>query len=171
MNLKNLVSPKTVLALFFLVIALEVAALQVCMRIDDVVHVDLYRYGLQFNTVWAAEYWVSYRIVMACLFGATVMMGFTLIPYYIYSREYTVASRWSCILFPLISASFAVVSFYFIMQIDSVINVTLYQYGLRFSPEWAANYWSITRSILAMVGTAVMVSTIMAPITWAITKD
>jgi hypothetical protein len=160
-----------VLTLLFLVVALEVAALQIYMRIDDVVNVDLYRYGLQLSAVWLVKYWNSYMIAMACLLGATVMMGITLIPYYIYSRENSSASRWSCILFPLISAVFAAVSLYFIMQVDFIVNVTLYQYGLQLSQEWVTKYLFITRSTLVMVETSVLVPIAMALITWEITKD
>jgi hypothetical protein len=171
LNLTDLVSPKTVLALLYLVVALEIAALQVYMQIDNIVNVDLYRYGLQFTAVWAVEYWLSYRIVLACLVGATVMMGVTFIVYYVFSRQNTNALRWGCILFPLISASFAAVSLYFIMQIDSIVNVTLYQCGLQLSQEWAAKYWIITRSTLVMVETSVIAPIIMALLTWKLIED
>lgn len=171
MNLKELISPKTVLALLYLVAALEIAALQVYMQIDHVVNVDLYRYGLQFTAFWAVEYWLSYRIVLACLVGATIIMGVTLIPYYIFSRENTNASRWSCIILPLISAIFSVVSLYFIMQIDTIVNVVLYQYGLQLSQEWGAKYLIITRLTLAMVETSAIVPIPMALLTWKLTKD
>jgi hypothetical protein len=171
LNLKEQLSPKIVLILLFLVVALEAAALQIYMQMDNIVNVDLYRYGLQFTAGWAEEYWISYRIVIACLLGAPITMAVTLIPYYTYSRDNTPVSRWSCILFPLISASFVAVSLYFIMQIDYIINVTLYQYGLQLSADWISKYLIITRSTLAMVETAVIVPIIMALITWEITRD
>ena len=76
-----MLGPHTVLALLFIVVALEVAALQIYMQIDSVVNVDLYRFGLQFNYIWALEYWNCYRFATFCLFGASALMGFTLVPY------------------------------------------------------------------------------------------
>jgi hypothetical protein len=159
------------LALLFLVVALEIAALQMYMQIDNIVNVDLYQYGLQFTAGWIAEYWISYRIAIICLFCAPVSMALSLIPYHVFSKENTAASRWSCILFPLFSAGFLAVSLYFIMQIDQIVNVTLYQYGLQLSQEWASEYLFITRSTLAMTETSLIIPFIMALITWKITKD
>jgi hypothetical protein len=171
LNLKNMLGPHTVLALLFIAVALDVAALQIYIQIDNVVNVDLYRFGLQFNYIWALGYWNCYRLAMFCLLGAGVLMGFTLVPYYVYSRENTTASRWSCILFPLISAGFAGVSLYLILQVDSIVNVTLYQFGLQFSLDWASGYWSTTRLVLDLVGTAFIIPFVMALITWEITRE
>jgi uncharacterized Zn-finger protein len=37
-------------------------------RIDDVVHRELYNFGLQFSTVWAVPYWSFLRLVYVVLF-------------------------------------------------------------------------------------------------------
>jgi len=157
--------------LLFVVVALEIAAFQMYMQIDNIVNVDLYRYGLQFNAYWIAEYWISYRIATISLLCAPISMALSLIPYHVFSRENTVASRWSCIIFPLISSSFLAISLYYIMQIDHILNVTLYQYGLQLSQEWTSKYLFITRSTLAMTEISFIVPFIMALITWKITRD
>ena len=164
-------SPKIVLALLFLVVALEIAAFQLYMQVDNIVNVDLYNYGLQFTSDWITEYWISYRIALFCLLGAPVAMALSLIPYHVYSRENTNASRWSCILFPLVSVCFLAGSLYFIMQIDSIVNITLYDYGLQLSQDWIAKYLFVTRSTLALTETSALIPFIMALITWKITKD
>ena len=171
MNIVDKISPKTVLALLYLVIALEIAAFQIYLQIDNIVNVDLYRFGLQFTATWAIEYWTSYKIVLTTLIVSMAIMCLSLIPYYLYSQQNTRASRWSCILFPLISAIFALVSLYFIMQIDNLVNVTLYQYELQLNSIWHNKYLTITRSTLAMVETAIFLPIIIAFLTWEITKD
>jgi hypothetical protein len=171
LNLEDLFGPKTVLVLLYLVVALTISALQVFMQVDNVVNVDLYRYDLQFTATWAVEYWQSQRIVLGCLFGATAIMSITLIPYYYYSKVNSAVSRWSCLIFPLISAGLAAVSLYFIMQIDSLVNVTLYEYGLQLSQEWATKYLTFTRITLALTESAVILPIIMTLITWNITRD
>ncbi len=44
--------------------------------------------------------------------------------------------------------SLATMSIFF--MIDSIVNETLYSYGLRFSPDWAAQYWTTIRTGFAM---------------------
>jgi hypothetical protein len=43
-------------------------------RLDQVVHVDLYRYGLQFNYKWAGQYWTYARLMLALL-GVSIATG------------------------------------------------------------------------------------------------
>lgn len=164
-------SPKIVIALLFLVVALELAALQLYMQVDSIVNVDLYNYGLQFTSGWITNYWISYRIALSCLLVAPVVMALSLIPYHFYSKENTRASRWSCILFPLISACFLAVSMYFIMQIDNIVNITLYDYGLQLGQDWITKYLFVTRSTLTLTETSAIIPFIMAIVTWKITKE
>jgi len=171
LNLDRVASPKTVWALFFLVIASEIAALLVYLRIDNIVHGDLYHFGLQFEAFWAMQYWKSYEIVLASFETSTMVIGISMMSFHLYSWEKNVALRWACILLPLTSASLAAVSLFFIMQIDSIVNGTLYQYGLQFSLQWATTYWTIARSTLALIGAAIIMEFIMAVITWKITRD
>ena len=35
------------------------------MRQDEIVHQDLYNYGLQFNDSWAYPYWTAIRLIFA----------------------------------------------------------------------------------------------------------
>jgi uncharacterized Zn-finger protein len=51
-------------------------------RIDDVVHRELYGFGLQFSFVWAEPYWAFLRLIYLCLAvpmflsGAVLVLGF-----------------------------------------------------------------------------------------------
>ena len=167
----EILSPKVVLALLFIAIALEISALQIYMQIDNLVNVDLYNYGLQFNLSWIVEYWSDYRITLACLFSAPIAMALSLIPYHLYSRENTKTSRWVCILFPLISAGLLTASSYFVLQIDNIVNVTLYDYGLQPNIEWFTKYLFIARTTLTLTVTSTIIPFIMAIVTWIITRD
>jgi hypothetical protein len=160
-----------VLALLFFVVGLEAAALQVYVRLDSIVHIDLYQYGLQFDEAWALDYWNSFRIVWGSLLGSVMLMGITLIPYHLYSHDSSLSSRWSCILFPLVAIGFATVSMYFIYHIDSIVHGTLYEYGLQFSPEWAVGYWNIVRATLGLIGASVALQVVMALSTWLLTRE
>ena len=159
-------SPKIVLVLLFSVVGLEVAALLISLRLDSIVHVDLYRYGLIFNSAWAVDYWASYRNFMGCLICSIMFAVVTVVPLYLYRGDRSVLSRWSLILYPIIPASLALVSLYFFYHIDSIVHVTLYQYGLQFSQEWAESYWSIFRATLVLGGAAIVGLIAMSFVTW-----
>jgi hypothetical protein len=42
--------------------------------------------------------------------------------------------------------------FYMITQIDSIVNVQLYNFGLEFSKQWADPYWMSTRLMMVFLG-------------------
>ena len=52
---------------------------------------------------------------------------------------------------PLTMAAFAIVSIVALLQLDTVVNETLYSYGLFFSIDWAIPYWNTIRTALAML--------------------
>jgi hypothetical protein len=55
---------RVVMILWFISSALVVVLLG---RIDQIVHVNLYDYGLQFSNNWAAPYWLSLRMIYVFL--------------------------------------------------------------------------------------------------------
>jgi hypothetical protein len=42
--------------------------------------------------------------------------------------------------------------FYLLSQIDSIVNVQLYSFGLQFSKQWADSYWTTTRLMMVFLG-------------------
>jgi len=168
---KRLLSQKTVLAVLFLVVGLEVAALLVYLRLDNIVNGDLYGYGLKFSLAWATDYWMSNVVVIGTLIGSVILTVANLVPFYIYSKDCSASSRWASILSPTIAACFAAVSLYFVFRIDSLVHGTLYQYGLQFSLEWAVGYWSTVRATLGLNGAAIVICVFMVFVTWVVTRD
>lgn len=49
------------------------------LKIDDVVHHQLYGFGLQFSFVWAEPYWAFLRLVYLCLGVPMVLSGVVLV--------------------------------------------------------------------------------------------
>ncbi len=41
-----------------------------------------------------------------------------------------------------------------LLQVDRLVNFTLYDFGLTFSDVWAQPYWAMLRSSLALIGAA-----------------
>jgi len=54
-------------------------------------------------------------------------------------------------LFSALGVILAVASVALVCELDMLVNGLLYEYGLVFDHEWALPYWSILRSILAML--------------------
>ena len=168
---ERLLSQKTVLALLFLVVGLEVAALLIYSRLDSIINGDLYRYGLNFSDVWANDYWMSNLIVIATLIGSIMLTLSSLIPFYKFSKDCSDPSRWGCLACPVVAASFAAVSLLYVFHIDSLVHGTLYQYGLQFSQVWAESYWTVARATLGLSEGAIVMLVFTVFVTWVVTRD
>ncbi len=61
---------------------------------------------------------------------------------------------WIVALFAAVSAA------YLLKVIDSIVHSQLYLFGLRFSPEWANPYWTVSKISLALLGLIAAVASI-----------
>jgi hypothetical protein len=50
----------------------------------------------------------------------------------------------------VVVAACSLVSMFALLQVDSIVNESLYSYGLQFSDGWAVPYWSSIRVVFAM---------------------
>ena len=50
-----------------------------------------------------------------------------------------------------------IVALVLILQIDKLVNTTLYGYGLNFSTGWAEPYWAMLRSSLILIVAAIII--------------
>ena len=48
-----------------------------------------------------------------------------------------------------------IVAVFLLLQIDQLVNDTLYSYGLTFNSDWAQPYWLFTRIILVLIVAAI----------------
>lgn len=58
---------RILLFLHFVSLATTAVSGLLLVRLDQIIHGDLYRYGLQFNYEWAEVYWISVRTVLSLL--------------------------------------------------------------------------------------------------------
>ena len=63
-------------------------------------------------------------------------------------------ARW----LPAIVALCGLVSLYIFWQIDNLVHVNLYEYGLEFSNDWAIPYWTAARIGWVMAGLVVVLA-------------
>jgi hypothetical protein len=59
---------------------------------------------------------------------------------------------------PVILAACSLASIVGLFQIDSLVNSTLYNYGLQYSADWANPYWDAIRTVFAMTWIVVIAS-------------
>ena len=48
-----------------------------------------------------------------------------------------------------------------ILEVDQIINVTLYNYGLVFSNDWAQPYWLMLRVALVLIVASIIIISVM----------
>jgi hypothetical protein len=143
---------KTILALLIAVAIMDAFSLFLFTRIDTIVHVDLYKYGLQFNYAWADQYWSSFYLFLGSLTIAMVLIGISLASLFFYVRKHNTVARIACQMLLLVGAGLTLLSVFFFYRIDYIVNNDLYLYGLQFSYNWAGTYWTYTRLMLALIG-------------------
>jgi len=65
--------PKLIIVLRLAAIAVNVFLVFFLLRLDQVVHGDLYSYGLQFNYEWAVHYWTYAKLMLGLLGFSTAI--------------------------------------------------------------------------------------------------
>jgi hypothetical protein len=131
------------------------------LRIDEVVHTDLYRYGLQFSHEWADKYWLYARLTTGSLTIVIASMSIStiLILNNVRTGRINSAKIGSCVLL-LLGLVATGLGFFFFNKLDLVVNSDLYSYGLSFSYDWAETYWAYAKSMLSILGLAAFASSI-----------
>jgi len=156
----------------------------VCMlKIDQIVHRDLYNYGLQFSYAWATPYWNTARLVFAMawlnIIAAITLHLFTFVlrpralgqlvteakgqkgqrlePIRSLERRIIEVSGGGLaswvVVFMAAASLLSIIGTY---RIDQIVHRDLYSYGLQFSYAWATPYWNTARTLLAMSGLSVI---------------
>jgi exosortase len=129
--------------------------------LDQVVHNELYRYGLQFSYEWAGQYWIYSNLMTDLLAVAitvtSISMAFTLVRARTHKIDSARTLKFPSVLLVIgiVTASFCA---FFFNRLDYIVQNDLYKYGLQFSYEWAGQYWIYTRFILALLGIGIATS-------------
>jgi len=132
-------------------------------KLDNVVHGDLYRYGLQFDYEWAGQYWTYSRLIIGNLTIAIIATGISMAFFQIKARtRQTDLTRFVNCLFLVVGIITTGLAAFFFNRLDYLIHNDLYVYGLQFSYEWALQYWAYAKLILGLfgLGTAALIISI-----------
>ncbi len=155
MNDKGLFDFKTVIVLITIIVLSSLAFL-VVLRIDSFVHEDLYSYGLQFDLLWANDYWFNKNLLLTFITGATVLSALSMLPHFDHSNKPTTFSKWAGNFVPIVAAIYMVLSISFFLRIDDIIKNTLPQYGVSLSYLWTAEYWNLNTSLVTLMITSLL---------------
>ncbi len=126
--------------------------------LDQVVHKDLYRYGLQFNYEWAGQYWAYSGLIVNLLAVAIIVTGISMAFILVPVRNRKIYSTKFPSLLLVMGIVTAGLCAFFFNRLDYVIQNDLYRYGLQFSYEWAGQYWIYARFILGLLGVGIATS-------------
>ena len=132
--------PKIILALVFAVLTMTALSFFFFKQIDNIIHSDLYRYGLTFNYGWADQYWNSSNLYLYCQTLALILFGNSLAFFFSHIRNRNTFSSIASTALLFAGAGLSIASIYFVFRTDSIVNYDLYLYGLTFSDEWYTAY-------------------------------
>ena len=148
---------KTGTILFLLLAGVVMNALSTFffIRLDGVVHGDLYRYGLRFDPEWATQYWTYSRLMMSFLAVGMLMTGISVAYILFHPRTWSTHPRLFICLLPIVGVLMTGFSALFFNRLDRIVHSDLYNYGLRFDTEWAMHYWNFSHLTLSLMELAI----------------
>jgi hypothetical protein len=129
-------------------------------RLDQVIHGELYGYGLNFSPDWAIPYWsLSSFIYISTAITSTLgvaaiavgVRDFIIHKNQIRSSRTKSIDNWFSDAVIILWLVFGATITLSLSRIDSIVNVELYSYGLQFSLNWAVPYWTALRFIYVFI--------------------
>ena len=132
--------PKTIVAMLVATIILPIFSFFFFYQIENLIHGDLYNYGLIFSPGWADLYSFYAPLYLISLISAWILFGSSIISFFGYDVNKKNRWRFVCILVLALGAILSFLNIYFMFRLNSIVTYDLYLYGLRFSVEWYSNY-------------------------------
>jgi hypothetical protein len=71
----------------------------------------------------------------------------------------------------LLVIAYSLVTITVLFRVDTVVNETLYSYGLQFSPDWATLYWTTIRIGFAVSGLVIITAVALQLYFTRVTKE
>lgn len=162
MNIRSQYKPE-ILTILLLLVGITLVAFSkffFTYFLEQIVHGDFYRYGLQFNHEWVEQYWTYSRLMRNSLDIAMLITGISMA--FILVQVRTRRSYLKFLTCPLLIFGTFMIGFsvFFFTRLDLIVNGDLYRYGLQFNYEWAEQYWTYARLILGLYGLAIATNAI-----------
>jgi hypothetical protein len=71
----------------------------------------------------------------------------------------------------LLVIAYSLVTITVLFRVDTIVNETLYSYGLQFSPDWATVYWTTVRVGFAVSGLVIITAVVLQLYFTRLTKE
>jgi hypothetical protein len=156
--------PKALLALLIMVFTLVIFSFFFYEKIENIVHAELYSYGLIFSYEWVNPYWATSHMFLYFSWFATISYGISIVFFLIYLRNQKAAiSSYICSLLLVVGAGLSFFSIYFFIRLNYIVNHDLYFYGLISSDEWLSGYSlyaGLLFSFIAFAGVLALVTSV-----------
>jgi hypothetical protein len=124
--------------------------------LDNIVHGDLYGYGLRFSYEWANQYWNYMRLILGFLGASMLITCASIALIWLQRHTHKIGSaKFVTRILLVMGILIFVLSIFLFTRLDNIVRGDLYGYGLRFSYEWANQYWNYMRLILGFLGIAI----------------
>ena len=149
MRIEGNFKQRIILTLLLAVSILEDISLIIFNRIDSIVNVDLYNYGLSFSSEWATRYWNISYLYQETLVIIITMVGISILVLLLV-KKHRIFSKAVTLLFVTTAIGVKIYSIYLFYNLDYLVNHDLYFYGLQFSPEWIPTYWTYAHSSVSI---------------------
>ena len=129
--------------------------------VDSVVHGDLYSHGLVFSYEWAGNYWNITGLIRTSFLITGILIAISLIIAIIILRNSGMEIKYLNCAIMISVIAFLSYSLFLFIQIDGIVNNTLYNFGLQFSYQWFdqySNYLIIIESLLLLAISSNLIS-------------
>jgi len=159
MRAQILYRPKIILLSLFVTLVMTSFSVFFLSRLDNIVNGDLYGYGLRFSYEWANQYW-NYLTLITGFLGVSMLITCASIALTLPQRHtHKIGSaKFVTSILLVMGILMFVLSIFLFTRLDNIVRGDLYGYGLRFSYEWANQYWNYLTLILGFLGIAIGMS-------------
>lgn len=146
---------KLVPILLVTVLVLQALAYFTFTFVDNIVHHDLYRYGLQSNTAWLELYWGNSDLFLASIAVVMILAAISIAFVLRYIRDNRSSLTLAGYVLPFIMIGLNLFSIFIFARIIQIINIDLYFYGLQPNLDWAIPLQTYTMLLFALLGIAI----------------
>jgi signal peptidase I len=152
MNLWGFFRSKSLPILLALTIILSASTFFVFLRLDLIVHGDLYNYGLIYSDEWAVQYWAGSAIFQSTIDGVIAVAIIGLLVLLLYNKTENIIYRWAGSMLSFLASVLAIRSLFIFLNLNSIVHNTLYEFSLNFNIAWSNPYWTYANAIVVFMG-------------------
>lgn len=150
-----------------LFIFVDIVSLFLLSNINQIVHGDLYNYGLRFSTDWSYNYWINIDATLITVW-TSIFLSIFLIGL-LYFRDFKNNKKiliTNTIIF-LSLAFTAILGIFLTVALDKIVSVDLgLYYGVQYDFQWTQEYFLFFRLFLAIKVVVVAIATSLS--SWTI---